>query len=350
MDRILISVIVPVYGAEKYLNKCVRSILAQTYEQLEIILVDDGSRDRSGAMCDEYAVRDRRVRVLHQENGGLMSAWMAGTKCSKGAYLCYVDSDDWIEPDMIKALADNMTRVSDYVGAEIICSNFVIDRGDGTPVQPRAHVAKHGEYSGEILQREIKQKILGNENRTVSLSRCMKLFSRDLILGNIHFCDQSIRMGEDVNIVLPAVLDCKRLVILKDHYDYHYYYNPASMVHAYDTQLADNVRKLLQIIGEILQEKKAQLGNADLQAMQSREYVFLFCLVLKNELRSGRKKAAAQATLLCRQEELKEQLRKYPVQAGDKVNRLLILLMKHPLTGYAYILTLLFQLAGRRKV
>ena len=70
MDRILISVIVPVYGAEKYLNKCVSSILAQTYEQLEIILVDDGSKDRSGAMCDEYAVRDRRVRVLHQENGG----------------------------------------------------------------------------------------------------------------------------------------------------------------------------------------------------------------------------------------------------------------------------------------
>ena len=349
MDRILISVIVPVYGAEKYLDKCVRSILAQTYEQLEIILVDDGSKDRGGTMCDEYAVLDRRVRVLHKENGGLMSAWMAGTKCSSGEYLCYVDSDDWIEPCMIKELADNMTHMSDCLGAEIICSNFVIDKGDGSPVQPRAHVASPGEYRGEILQREIKQKILGNENRTVSLSRCMKLFSRELILANIHFCDQTIRMGEDVNIVLPAVLDCKRLVILQDHYDYHYYYNQTSMVHAYDAQLAVSVRRLGQIVSKILQEKRMQLGDTDLQAMQSREYVFLFCLVLKNELRSGRKNAAEQAVLLCRQEDMKEQLRKYPVKADEKINKLLIFLMKHPNTGYAYILTRLFQLAGRRK-
>ena len=161
MQTPLISVIVPVYNVEPYLRRCVDSILRQTYRNLEILLVDDGTKDNCGAICDAYARQDERVKVIHKENGGLSSARNAGIDASTGEYLSFVDSDDWIEPDMIKALADNMTRVSDYAGAEIICSNFVIDRGDGTPVQPRAHVAKHGEYSGEILQREIKQKILG---------------------------------------------------------------------------------------------------------------------------------------------------------------------------------------------
>lgn len=95
----LISVIVPVYRVEEYLSRCVDSLLNQTYDNLEVILVDDGSPDGSGAICDAYAARDPRVRVLHKENGGLSSARNAGLDVARGAYIGFVDSDDWVEPE-----------------------------------------------------------------------------------------------------------------------------------------------------------------------------------------------------------------------------------------------------------
>ena len=100
----LVSIVIPVYNVEKYLEECMKSILHQTYANLDIVLVDDGSKDKSSDMCDEYAKKDFRVQVLHKENGGLMSAWIAGVKNSKGEYLVFVDSDDWIEPNMIEEL------------------------------------------------------------------------------------------------------------------------------------------------------------------------------------------------------------------------------------------------------
>lgn len=95
-----ISVIVPVYNVEQYLPRCVESILAQTYENLEILLVEDGTKDNSGAICDAYARQDARVKAIHKENGGLSSARNAGIDAATGDYLSFVDSDDWIEPDM----------------------------------------------------------------------------------------------------------------------------------------------------------------------------------------------------------------------------------------------------------
>ena len=102
----LISVIVPVYKVEEYLARCVDSILGQTYRNLEILLVDDGSPDRCGVMCDEYASRDSRIRVIHKENGGLSSARNAAIDVARGEYIGFVDSDDWIEPETYEALLD----------------------------------------------------------------------------------------------------------------------------------------------------------------------------------------------------------------------------------------------------
>ena len=96
----LISVIVPVYNMEQYMERCVNSIINQTYHNLEIILVDDGSTDHSTAMCDEYALRDERIKVVHKPNGGLSDARNAGLAVVSGNYVGYVDSDDWIEPQM----------------------------------------------------------------------------------------------------------------------------------------------------------------------------------------------------------------------------------------------------------
>lgn len=95
----MISVIVPIYNVEEYLPQCIRSISSQTYTELEIILVDDGSTDSGGALCDAYARQDARMKVIHKENGGLVSARKAGVNAAGGEYITFVDGDDWIAQD-----------------------------------------------------------------------------------------------------------------------------------------------------------------------------------------------------------------------------------------------------------
>lgn len=106
----LISIIVPVYKVEAYLQKCLDSIVNQTYQNLEIILVDDGSPDNCGVICDEYAGKDGRIKVIHKENGGLSSARNAALKIAAGDYIGFVDSDDWVEPDMFGYLSEGMQK------------------------------------------------------------------------------------------------------------------------------------------------------------------------------------------------------------------------------------------------
>lgn len=116
MDNPLISVIVPIYKVEKYLDRCVESIVNQTYKNLEIILVDDGSPDNCPQMCDDWAKKDNRIKVIHKENGGLSDARNTGLKIAKGEYIAFVDSDDWIEKNYIqflyKAILDNNADLS----------------------------------------------------------------------------------------------------------------------------------------------------------------------------------------------------------------------------------------------
>ena len=120
-EKTLISIIVPVYRTEKYLDRCVESIVNQTYKNLEIILVDDGSPDDCPKMCDEWAKKDKRIKVIHKENGGVSSARNIGIKSAKGKYIGFVDSDDYIEKEMYESLIDvlNKNKNLDYIYCDI---------------------------------------------------------------------------------------------------------------------------------------------------------------------------------------------------------------------------------------
>ena len=124
----LISVIVPIYKVEAFLRRCVDSLLAQTYTNLEIILVNDGSPDGCGMICDDYAARDSRIRVIHKENGGLSSARNAGIDVASGDYLAFVDSDDWIEPQAYEWMLEQMCRHN----VKMVCAGrYDVDGGTG---------------------------------------------------------------------------------------------------------------------------------------------------------------------------------------------------------------------------
>ena len=121
-----ISIIVPVYQTEAYLEKCVRSLLAQTYTDFELILVEDGSPDGSGALCDALAGEDARIRVIHQENGGVSCARNAGLQAAAGSFVCFADSDDWIEPTYL----ETMYARREETGAAISGCGFAEHRGE----------------------------------------------------------------------------------------------------------------------------------------------------------------------------------------------------------------------------
>lgn len=121
MQNPKVSIIVPIYNVERFLHCCVDSVLAQTFTDFELLLVDDGSKDNSGKICDQYAEKDRRVKVVHKQNGGLTSARNAGLALAFGEWVMYLDGDDWIEPDMLESLF----REGEDTGADIVLGDFL---------------------------------------------------------------------------------------------------------------------------------------------------------------------------------------------------------------------------------
>jgi glycosyltransferase involved in cell wall biosynthesis len=325
----MISVIVRVYNAAPYLSRCVDSLLRQTYTEFEIILVDDGSTDGSGALCDDYAAKDGRIVVHHQVNGGNVSAWKTGVRLSKGEYLCCVDSDDWVEPEMIAAMA---ARLENRHG-EIVCCNHTIDRGE-----TRKEV-KHGLPAGvyeDVKLAEVHARLLGNENPLIVASLCMKLISRELIEDNIKYCRKEIVHGEDYNIIIPAILSARRLVIMKDAYYYHYFYNSESIIHGYNAGLQKNYRLLCRVLKGIF-ASKAKEGTTDLSPAEiaeqcGREYVLWLLVVLKNEARGHRLWRHYKSNIgrICYNRKNRQMVRKYPVKVSEPQNRLLYFTLKHP--------------------
>jgi len=213
-QEILLSVIVPVYNVEAYLSRCVDSILAQTYENLEILLVDDGSKDGSGTICDEYAQRDARIRVFHKENGGQSSARNLALDAVRGEYLTFVDSDDWLEPDAYLP----MLELAQAENVKLVCAG----RYDVS--------ARTGERKLGLCPE--KQEVLSAEEMLGRLftwdgcdsSPCDKIFHSSLF-SEIRFPTRS--NCEDVAIVYRLVEAAGRAAML-DKPIYNYYHRPGS--------------------------------------------------------------------------------------------------------------------------
>lgn len=329
-----VSVIVPVYNAEQYLEECIASIANQTYKNIEVILIDDGSKDQSGNICDRYADTDERIKVIHQENQGLVNTWIRGTRESLGAYLCYVDSDDWIEKDMIETLLDYSTDNP----AEMICSNISCDFPDRS-VEEKNQLAV-GVYEGERLDEIKREKLLGNDPRTILPSRCTKLIARKLIEDNIVFSDPSIKMGEDLNITLPALLDCKRLVVV-DEVFYHYRQYGSSMAHVYNPNLHAEIKQLIDVIENLLIKK--EIPNA--KHLAAKEYIILLILVVKNELR-GNANSVNDLHDMFTEKAMHELVYCEKIIVKDKAKKLIYYCMKHPNKMNLVFLKKMMQLKG----
>ena len=323
----LVSIIIPVYNVEQYLDQCMETVLGQTYFNLDIILVDDGSKDKSSKMCDEYAAQDKRVQILHKENGGLISAWMAGVNNAFGEYLVFVDSDDWIEKNMVEELVQYATGSS----AEIICSNYIIEKTEKQQSIKIKQFMKPGIYERDDLERELFPVILGMEERRIHCSRCMKLISKELIQKNMQYVNAEVTMGEDLNIMFPAMIDAKRIVILEEGFFYHYRFVDASMVHKYNPKLHEKIRILGNALQKSIDKKINDLieKNMYLEGLK-KEYIFLMFIVLKNELRGPGNMLISriQKILNSAKEEMK--LDEVKIEVSGRANKLLYFIWQKP--------------------
>ena len=221
MKTPLISVIVPVYNREGYLDRCIGSILAQTYGHLEILLVDDGSTDRSGTVCDGYAARDARIRVLHRENGGVSAARNMGLDCCQGDYIAFVDSDDFIRPDMYRAMLEAMEEH----GAAVCVCQWQYLRTDGTGAVDLARVdpAIFGTMSSGEFARFLYR---GAYENGVVVSPCNKLYRRDCFRG-LRF---SGRYAEDDGLHTQLLSREFPVYVMQEQF-YIYAENPDSLSH-----------------------------------------------------------------------------------------------------------------------
>ena len=196
---ILVSVVVPVYNVEPFLRQCVDSLLSQTHTNLEIILVDDGSTDSSGVICDEYAARSNSVRVIHKQNGGLSSARNAGIAEAQGAYIGFVDSDDFVEANMYALLLDAAITQDAQIA---VCGRYVTDE-EGNVL--REQFAIHG---GKLYgTKEALSELLAFGELDVSV--CDKLFRKDIAEG---ICFPVGEINEDAAVIFKAISGAVGLV------------------------------------------------------------------------------------------------------------------------------------------
>lgn len=259
----MISVIVPVYNVEKYLEQCVDSILQQTITDLEVILVDDGSTDKSALICDEYQVRDTRIKVLHKQNGGLMSAWKAGVQMSKGDYIGFVDSDDWIDSDMYMTLYQTAVKSS----ADIVLCGWIREGKNKREKEPM--YIESGKYDRDSLEKNIFPKMLSFGKmleRYISPNRVTKLFKRELLEKNFKYFDEKVSIGEDLITSFSCILDAKSIYMLAEYFPYHYRLNESSIMEKADFQFYRKSLLMIQQFRRIVKEKNrkgfdVQLNN-----------------------------------------------------------------------------------------
>ena len=252
---VLISVIIPVYNVEKYLASCLKSVIEQTYRQIEIILVNDGSADTSGRICDDFAAQDERIKVIHKENGGPVSARNTGLRAALGKYICYIDSDDWVEPNMLEGLYQTLKEKD----VDLVMCGYYEDTGNKS--KPVYHGLPEGKYDREALINDIYPNMMVNEaffEWGIIPGLVAKLFKREIIEDYQLEEDERIKMGDDAACIYPSLLTADSIYIMHECL-YHYRQVLTSLVRGFTDPAAE--REQYKIMYQYTRNRLMSLRN-----------------------------------------------------------------------------------------
>ncbi|MCC4414511.1 glycosyltransferase [Limosilactobacillus reuteri] len=312
MVQQLVSIIVPIYNAEKYFNRCLDSLVSQTYKKIEIILIDDGSLDKSSELCDAWAKRDHRIKVIHKANRGLSDARNVGIEEAKGMYLCFVDSDDFIE----KTLIEETYSIAKKAEADIVIySNYDVD-WNGKRKRHDLVSSKEFYQNDEIMNLLFKESIgampKNESDGEVGLAPWGKLYKRSLIEKNsIFFKDEHKLMYEDLMFLLDLMPHVKRAVILNKPL-YNYYQNKSSLTHTVTLDKFDRLKQQFYYLrenepyrSEIFNDYETELRFK--RTIMSYIRVFVIQCILNNVSYKNIKK-------ICNDKLSKEIMAQYPIE------------------------------------
>ena len=273
----LISVIIPMYNAEKFIEKCLESVMTQTFDDYEVIVVDDGSKDLSGKIADQFSEQYTNLKVIHQENAGVIRARKIGVKNSCGEYILNLDSDDWLLAGHLAAIAEEIKRNK----PDIVVTGYIEDN-NGFQREFSQNIAP-GFYAGD----EMKSKIITNLISTKDFfsfgiyptlwTSCIK---RNLIIKAQESLPEKYSIGEDISVTYPCIIEAKSLSVLDTH-NYVYRIQPESMTHVFDVNFSEKIIYLLSHLEKVLPQ---QITSSS----QFKDYVvFETCLLVSSYLGLG---------------------------------------------------------------
>lgn len=266
MEEMLVSIVVPIYKVEKYLRQCIDSIIVQTYTNLEIILVDDGSPDRCPSICDEYAITDSRIKVVHKANGGLSDARNAGTAMVTGEYVVYIDSDDWIRRDYVEKL------VKMAVGQ---CAEMAICGSQNVSTRETPDEVASDYKVCVFTQKEALCNLLyQNKMDTSAWGRIVKSE-----IAKKHLFPKGM-LFEDLATIYKYMLECTKITYTSEPM-YFYYQNPTSITHT-----KGNSKKLdiIPIVNQLVESVLDVYPDLEAAAMARKFSVYCYVMMQLNLL------------------------------------------------------------------
>lgn len=254
------TVVVPIYNVGKYLAECIESIMRQTFDDFEVILVDDGSTDNSGDLCDSACLADSRFRVFHKKNGGLVSSRKIGVSYSEGEYIVQIDGDDYVDENYLKSANEIIERFHPDI---IAFSHKMIWEGGGCRIIDNC--ADEGMYVGDEMAtiRDgflYSKRIHGPNSGIINFSLCTKIVKSTLYRANHHLVDDSITVGEDLLMTALLIENSNSLYVSKSHY-YNYRILDCSMMHKFDLRGATSVEKVISFLATRNWCKQSSLAN-----------------------------------------------------------------------------------------
>lgn len=252
----IFSIVVPVYNTEKYLDECISSILGQSFSDFELILVNDGSTDNSGNICDKYAQSDPRVRVVHTKNQGVVMARKTGVDMAVGEYVTFVDSDDWLDSGFYAPMIEKLEET----GADVLICNTLI--GDFGPSLTTSLDA--GFYDKSALKRYVYPRMMyDTQTNTMGIAPSLwgKLFRTGLLKEAYSTADSRVTLGEDAMCTYPTLFRANSMYIFENTYGYHYRQNQVSMVDQCDMVLLQRVIALSMSLSSSFGAAEKEIKN-----------------------------------------------------------------------------------------
>ncbi len=291
MNNDLISIVIPVYNVEKYLHKCVESVLNQTYENIEVILVDDGSVDSSGSICDDFAKIDSRVKAFHQENRGVSSARNKGLDEAKGEYIVFIDSDDWVSCDIVErlysAVLDNATDMA-------ICAYTEVCEGEELEISLESDVI--------IGDKSVADFVNGRFSHSVISTSCCKLFSKK----TVSRYNLQMRYGEDLLFNIENFQNVKGVALLsKPMYFHRIYKNSTSLSNQFSPEFFSHFEVLYERALDMLY-KKGNIAITDADEVHYKMFYYSMHFMKCFAKTFDKKSSKAYISRLCKSPSLKK--------------------------------------------